>query len=161
TGKQMRAWKFGELKESLRSVAWSPDGQQVLVGGNVTLNEGHSWSTFRLIDPDNGKELFLAAGSRLGPAALPQTPGHPAPVAIAPVGKVFAGAASEDVILVRRTDSVHTNQTKHKGISALAFAPDGKTIVSAGREGAVRFIDVKDLKEVAVVGKQGEVLALA
>src|SRR5215472_13384043 len=56
-----------------------------------------------------------------------------------------------------------TVRLRHAGyVEAIAFAPDGKTVASGGREGAIRFWDVRMGKEVlTLAGHKGGAWTLA
>jgi WD40 repeat protein len=129
-----------------RCVALSADGRLLAVGGDgVTL-----WDSVR--------------GTKL--ATLPDCATGVRAVAIRADGSLVAVPAAADG-KIRLWDVAARNYTRtlpgHSNeVMALAFSPDGKTLVSGGRDDFIRWWDVASGKEIAVRKEHGnDVLALA
>jgi WD40 repeat protein len=73
------------------------------------------------------------------------------------------GDAYGDPLPLRALARLGTVRLRHAGyVEAIAFAPDGKTVASGGREGAIRFWDVRTGKEVLTLpGHKGGAWTLA
>jgi RNA polymerase sigma factor (sigma-70 family) len=158
TGRPLPAAVVGDPKEAVHSVAFSPDGKRLLAGGQVTLNRGTSHSEFHVLDVATLKELARATGAPRGIDKLPGAAAAPAPVAYSPDGRTWAGGASDGQLFLGGKPAA----TGHKrGVAALAFTPDGKTLLSVGRGGVLLFTDVASAKESARVAGLGKVAGLA
>jgi WD40 repeat protein len=157
TGEQIGAWRGRALKESMSSVAFSPDGKSVLLGGLVSLNEGTNWTTFYLREAKTGKDVQTARGSPQPIAKLAEGLAHPPPIAFAPDGKRWAGAAN-DYTIVLGGASLKGHRAP---VTSLAFTSDGKRLISASLDETIRVADVRTTEEIARATKQGKVAALA
>jgi RNA polymerase sigma factor (sigma-70 family) len=160
TGKEIAAWRGKDTKEAVQAVVYSPDGKQVLLGGQVTLNVGNNWSTFYLRDRKTGKDVLTAQGPRQGFEKIAAGLAYPPPLAFAPDGKTWAVAASDNNIHIggKGIDLI----TAHKDrVTALVYLPNGKTLISASLDGTIRFWDPKTLDERARLSKQGKLVGLA
>jgi WD40 repeat protein len=119
TGKELH--QFRDQKTPVRAVAFSPDGRMLACGG-----EG---SAIVLRDTATGKELRKLMGHR-GPIAF---------VAFSPDGSLLASKAWDGTFRlwdmaagreVRRLSSQDSPKQVHQTDCPIAFAPDGKTVVS-------------------------------
>src|SRR5262249_36972506 len=156
TAQRLPLVRVGQMKEALRSVAFSPDGKTMVVGGQVTLNEGSTWTAFHLIDAETAKVLRRVEGSKQKPGAKKAVE-PAAPVAYSPDGRTGAGGSPAGEVVFEQGKV----QTKNRPVTALQFLPDGKTVVSAGPDGAINFIRVSDRAVIARLTRQGKVQALA
>ncbi|WP_157474177.1 TIR domain-containing protein [Parafrankia sp. EUN1f] len=131
---------------SVNAVAFSADGRLLAAGGGD--------GTVRLWSPATGTEL---------PASL----AHGEPVSTlagAPAGQVIAvGGTGGAVRLwdpVARTNEVLAGH--ERGVTAVAFSPDGKLLVTAGYDEKVRLRDLAaNVEKPALVGLDGWVNAVA
>jgi RNA polymerase sigma factor (sigma-70 family) len=169
TGQARGVWRVGQMKEGLRSVVFSPDGKQLVVGAEATYNEGTRDIAFHTVDATTGKELFqaLRLRSKEPPRAKQKKRiERRAPLAYSPDGSTWVGGWSDEVLVLGPKGTVETEhattvETEHETITAVLFLPNGKTVVSAGREGGINFVSVGELEFVARLTNQGQVLALA
>jgi hypothetical protein len=147
----------------VRAVAWSPDGALLLA--SVVEHGGTAW----LVRADDGRSagrvplehvggaLAFAASGRAAVGGLDEialvTPDGAARVLAEPMGPVDALAFADDRLLSGSGDGavrvwdVATGRAVARwpapgGILALAPAPDGRRVASAGRDGVVRVHDL-------------------
>src|SRR5262249_22458439 len=117
-------------KSSVRTVAFSKDGKQLASGG--------SDATVRVWDVQKGEEFRSMAVVKAEPVNQ---------VAFSPDGKHLAVSQREDYA---RTFEVATGKPAHKlgpwWSEGIAYAPDGKTIATAGSD-RVRLWDAATGKE--------------
>jgi WD40 repeat protein len=107
-------------QRSVLSVAFSADGKLLASGG---VDPGKDQNSLRLWD--------LAMGQELRRCQLPKNE-PPIHVAFAPDGRRLAAAVEEDdVHLFDVTTGQPVHRLKHYWASRIAFAPDGKTLVTA------------------------------
>jgi WD40 repeat protein len=160
----VRVWDTATGKERLslkahdgsvvEAVAVSPDGQTFASGGG-----GNGAVTLALWDLATGKELRQLGGKGNGVNA----------VAFSPDGKVLAAAYGSRgwfgrppvappvpggfVRLwdVRTGKELHTLKGHGNGVRSVAFAPDGKRLVSGSHDGTVRVWDAASGKELRKV----------
>ncbi len=142
TGKPSASWKA--QAKSVQAVAFTPDGTMLLAGGPT--REVKVW------DVKAGREA----------AVLAAPPGGVTTLAFSPDGKLLAGAGGElgGPSLLPRVAPIKIWNVEgwkevgemrgHTGrVEAVAFAPGGKTLASAGTDwnGGLRLWDVEDRKE--------------
>ncbi|MGW0828407.1 nSTAND1 domain-containing NTPase [Streptomyces sp. NPDC002845] len=110
----------------LRSVAFSPDGQQVATGGHEKTH-----GTVRIWDTHNGRTLRVLRGHR----GLVWT------VAFSPDGNHLASGADDGTVriwdLTRDRDPLILRGNQGF-VWNVAFGPDGDWVASAGKDGTVR-----------------------
>jgi WD40 repeat protein len=121
-------------------------------------------------------ELVLAAGSVGGELSLWDLDrGSGRPVAAAcgetvealcfsPDGTVAAANTGSRIVLIDAAEGkVLYELAGHRGPArSLVFAPDGRTLISGGEDGTIRFWDVEETREVAKLGgMSGPIMALA
>ena len=129
---------------TIRSIAYSPDGQRV---ATASLDRA-----VRLYDAADGRKLWTAAA-----------PGPVFSVAFAPDGKtIAAGTAASQPTTTDCAVRLYDAATGHEQaalmrhptqVCALAFTPDGKSLVSLGRRSGVVLWDVAARKERAIFGR--------
>jgi WD40 repeat protein len=161
-GMQLMKISGSKMKEIIQAVRFSPVGKQILLGGLVTLNEGSYWSTFYLLDLDSGKRLHSSAGPKQPPRAVPDSADRSWPLAFSPDGKTWVGATWLSPALTAVTRATGQALAVHlKGVTELAFTPDGKRLVSAGLDGVLRVTELAGGKEVGRLTGQGALAGLA
>jgi RNA polymerase sigma factor (sigma-70 family) len=152
------------------SLAFSPDGKMLAAGvGDRTI---------RLYDPATGQERLPRLGRERAVPPSPEGKGNlkgygatkgfeetkarePSCLAFSPDGKMLASGPEDlgyygglvDVPPITLWDvaaarEVHRFARHPRGITSLAFAPDGKTLASAGGENVARIWDVATGREV-------------
>jgi WD40 repeat protein len=115
-----------------QTVAFSPDGKTLAVGGSGTR--------IHLIDVATGKQKH-------------SHPGHDGTifrVALSPDGKTLASGGEDNLIHLwdLRTSREKARLEGHQGhVAGLAFTPDGRELLSCGYDGMVRVWDWRDGKE--------------
>jgi WD40 repeat protein len=177
TGKALPAFRAGDTNLRLMSVCFSPDGTQLLAGGHTRYQDRVGGCSFHLFDLATGKNVWGAHNNRSRDEASKETADHLAPLAFSRDGKTWGGLAADDTIFTRREG--HFYHSAGRRLTALAFTDDSHTLIVAGRDGAVRFVqetkpkiakqegatvylaEVAKVKEVAVLNRQGEVVGLA
>jgi WD40 repeat protein len=132
TGKEVR--RFGGLRDTLRSLAVSPDGKLVAAAskdGKVCI-----W------DAESGKErLYIVAHPGHSDAAFSSSP-H---LAFAPDGKTLASASTDRTIRlwdVTTAKEVGQFRAPDSAFTALVFSKDGKTLISGSADSGVLVWDV-------------------
>ncbi len=108
---------LGPRSHGIKSLAFSPDGKHLVTGGV-------SNSIIRVWDAAGGKEIrqFTASGTQVGALAF-------APIARA----VASGSDDGGLTLWDPASGTKQWETKQPGeVRALAFAPDGRTLVAGG-----------------------------
>jgi WD40 repeat protein len=164
TGQSGEPWRGAMAKEEVSSVAVSPDGRTALSGGQVTLNRGVSWSVFYLLDTRTGKLTGdRVEGPKLPPERRAQAAAARSPVAWAPDGATWAGGLSDGTVRLYEGVKEKAVLRGHAGpVVALVFLNDGKGLVTAGDDGAVRLWDATTGREAGQAkAAKGKVLALA
>lgn len=109
------------LPSSGTSVAYTPDGAQIIVGANLP--------TMHIFDRATGNELH-------------RFPGHGLDVAVSPDGTRMAAPGWDDDTKVQLWNTATGEPTAqfagHTGqVHSVAFAPDGQTLVSGDNNGTV------------------------
>jgi RNA polymerase sigma factor (sigma-70 family) len=144
---------------AVRFLAFSPDGKTVALG--------RSDRTVRSWTVDDGREA----------ARFEETPGEATPIALAPDGRTLAlGHVAENVVPLgaappggrihfwdRLTGKELSPAEGHeRGVHAVAFAPDGRTLATGSADRTVRLWETATGREVRrLVGHSGEVTVLA
>ncbi len=147
----------GKKLHTLRGHSW-PNGQ-TFSADSKTLVTGGADGAIRFWDVATGaKKLEIAHPNIVGPMALSGDSKRLATVGLTeqkhgngstfpwdPFIRIWEVASGKEV---RRLAAPEEKRGGLQGISAVVFAPDGKTLVSAGLDAAVRFWDLLEGKEV-------------
>jgi WD40 repeat protein len=145
-------WEHGER---VNSVAFSPDGDRVVSGGN----EGDNTGSVRLWDATSGRPI---AATTIGEAQRIVWA-----VAFSPHGRRIAAAGVDGFIEVLGSDGLDELGQPLKGhedrVVSLAWSPDGKTIASASRDETIRVWDVDKGRQVgnALIAHTDDVRGIA
>jgi WD40 repeat protein len=153
SGKKLRTWKGHS-----GALAFSPDGKTLAVGSNQTVNlwntatgdKLHSFPCFQWIQSlafsSDGKTLAVGSGSFM----------H----RLHPVDDQCGGVIH---LWDTATGQRKGPQEAHQDVvTCVAFAPDGRTLVSGSRDRTVRFWETATGKQTGVLADhEGEVLAVA
>ncbi len=130
-------WEHGER---VNSVAFSPDGNRIVSGGN----EGDNTGSVRLWDANTGR---LVSATTIGEAQRIVWA-----VTFSPDGRRVAAAGVDGFIQVMDADGLDIIGQPMKGhedrVVSLAYSPDGRTIASASRDETVRLWDVESGQQV-------------
>jgi WD40 repeat protein len=147
---------WGELlRDRITAIAFSPDGKYLAAGGAL----GNLW-LFNTKWPILGINL---EGNPRSVSAIAFSPDSRL-LACAGGGDLLGGKDTPDDNLIRFWDittkkTVAVVEKLPRRPAALAFSPDGKTLVSAGYDKLIRFWDVESKKEVGEVSGDATCLA--
>ncbi len=127
---ELQLWDVaaGAVVRTLTSVSqglmvFSPDGKSLVYGGEIF----GEWMV-------QGIELASGRTWRLGPTSQ-QDQSNVLSLAFSPDGTILAGSFPSGIRLWRMSDRKEVLRVKgHGGVSRVAFAPDGKTLISAGAD---------------------------
>lgn len=145
TGREVQRIK---IKDDIGSMALSPDGRLLLVGGSANDGPHTARGLVALLDTETGREVrrFPGQWSNINE------------VAFAPDGKLVASAGydvsdGEGFNVVKLWEVATGREVRRmighrEAIHALTFAPDGLTIVSGGRDATLKLWDVATGKEI-------------
>jgi WD40 repeat protein len=152
TGKELRCFRCGPNQAATGAV-FTPDGKSVLTATGLHQNDNY----LSLWDVASGKEARrIGIGKKLDPISA---------IALAADGKTVATAGPGWIKLWDVTSGKQVSEIKYdrsRWISAIAFTPDGKRILSGHSDKVVVLWDVATGKEVRKVGAHdGSVFALA
>jgi dipeptidyl aminopeptidase/acylaminoacyl peptidase len=170
-------------KDCIYSVAWSPDGKLLASGsydkmvklwdaatGQELKNlQDHIDAVFAVAFSPDGKHLAsasqdrsvkiwdIATGQRL--YTLGDATDGLTSIAYSPSGKQIAAAGYDKTIYVWQVGETEGHLLRsliadEDSILALAWTPDGKTLITSSSDGSIRFRDAATLDPVAVIDHQ-------
>jgi RNA polymerase sigma factor (sigma-70 family) len=131
-------------QDVVTSVAFSPDGRLVAVGGRDMVIE--------LRQTGNGAEVLSIRAQQATPTAL----------AFSPDGRVLISAGEANAL--RMWDVATGKEIRQfvvKAVAAFAFSPDGKVLASAGGDKTVRLWDIASGRLLAATQGEGEIASVA
>jgi hypothetical protein len=144
TGKQIAALVHGA---DVNAVAFSPDGRTVLTGCASRKGEARLWDTA------TGKESAILHHDHAVVAVAYSLDGR----------TILTGCAASlsrgEARLWDATTGKVITALRHRGVHAMAFSPDGRTALAAGR--GIRLWDIATGKEIASLRYNGWVNAVA
>jgi RNA polymerase sigma factor (sigma-70 family) len=137
TGKRRLTLRAGA--DGITSSALSADGKFLAAGGKDMA--------IRVWDLGTGKVVHTLTGHK-----KEGKDGDIAALAFSPDGKLLASAGSHDktIIFWDAPTGKELRRVTQRGVSQLAFAPDGKTLAAGGWDGTARLWDVATGKELRV-----------
>jgi serine/threonine protein kinase/WD40 repeat protein len=149
---KLRTVKVGP--ETIYALAFAPDSRTIAI--KSTFEAVHLWD----VTPGKERELKRCGG----PTQQTHNQDIASPLAFAPDGKAVAWGAPGAVVLWDMTaEKEQTFGTAHtRSAVAVAFAPDGQTLASAGRDGRIILWDPAAARQLKVLqGAPGEMHSLA
>jgi RNA polymerase sigma factor (sigma-70 family) len=164
TGQELR--RLTGHQDEIERMAFAPEGR--------VLASASRDRTIRLWDPATGKEIRRLDGPiNLAPDIDPPAPGLPkakqrgiVALAFSPDSRSLAASATGDrayrVWSTTTGKEICRFEDPHQDGMALAFLPDGKTLVSGGWDGSIRLWDLATRKERRCdPGHEGPILSFA
>ena len=170
-------------KDCIYSVAWSPDGKllasgsydkmvklwDVATGREVKNLQDHIDAVFAVAFSPDGKYLAsgsqdrsvkiwnVASGERL--YTLSDASDGLTSIAYSPSGKQIAAAGYNKTIYIWQVDAteghlIHSLIADEDSILALAWTPDGKTLITSSSDGSIRFRDAATLDPLGIIAHQ-------
>jgi WD40 repeat protein len=139
TGREVR--NLQDHIDAVFAVAFSPDGKH--------LASGSQDRCVKIWDVDSGQRLYTLSDAADGLTSI----------AYSPSGKQIAGAGYDKTIYVWQVGEsdgrlLRSLIADEDSILALAWTPDGKTLITSSSDGSIRFRDAATLDPVAVIAHQ-------
>jgi len=146
-GREFKRGNYSDLRNSVLSVSFSPDGK--------TLASGSSNTTIKLLDVTIGEEIRTLNGHR----------DEVRSVSFSPDGKTLASGSYDNTIKlwdVNIGKEIHTLNGHRDWVRSVSFSPDGKTLASGSDDNTIKLWDVTIAKEIRTLkGHRNTVISVS
>jgi dipeptidyl aminopeptidase/acylaminoacyl peptidase len=141
TGKEIRTLK--DHIDAVYAIEFTPDGKRLVSGA--------ADRSVKVWDTASGRRLYTFSEATDGINT----------VAIDPTGRLVAAGGLDKSVRVWRMDEnggelLHSLTAHEDAILKLAWAPDGKTIVSSSADRTLKILHASDLTELRIIPKQSD-----